>query len=186
MAPTRPAPITEYRELLLEAANTGVGHISSGVPSQDGVAEYSSDVGNGNKVMPMAVFESAPPREALELVDHFRATLWASSTTSNADVFVALHVIDGDREVSYCTYEPGSPFVPGEVFKIDVEIMPATGRVQRGNWLRIKNLAGGPCMSAGWEREYDASYHAGVINRILTGTSFPSSIAIPVVPRQDL
>ncbi|EHK22509.1 uncharacterized protein TRIVIDRAFT_212891 [Trichoderma virens Gv29-8] len=58
--------------------------------------------------MPMAVFESAPPREALELVDHFRATLWASSTTSNADVFVALHVIDGDREVSYCTYEPGS------------------------------------------------------------------------------
>ncbi|UKZ74113.1 hypothetical protein TrVFT333_001772 [Trichoderma virens FT-333] len=78
-------------------------------------------------------------------------------------------------------------FVPGEVVKIDVEIMPAAGRVQRGNRLRIEiSLVEGPGCPPGWEREYDASYHAGATNRIPTGTSFPSSITVPVVPREDL
>ncbi|PTB60591.1 hypothetical protein M431DRAFT_477055 [Trichoderma harzianum CBS 226.95] len=168
-------------------------------------------------------FESAPLEEALELVGHFRATLWVSSTTSDADVFVALRVMDGEREVPYRTYETGSaapltwgclkvsrrvtdperstterpwhthrredarPLVPGGVVKIDVEIMPATGRVLKGHRLRVEispvEALGCP---PGWEREYDASYHAGATNRILTGVSFPSSITIPVVPREDL
>ncbi|KAL5088200.1 hypothetical protein Trisim1_006871 [Trichoderma cf. simile WF8] len=222
-ASTWPVPKTEYRELFLGATSAGVGHISTRAPSQEGVAEYSADVEDGNNAMPMAVFESAPLEEDLELVGHFRATLWVSSTTSDADVFVALRVMDGGREVPYRTYETGStapltwgclkvsrratnpqrstverpwhthqredaqPLVPGEVVKIDVEIMPATGRVLKGHRLHVEiSPVEGPGCPPGWEREYDASYHAGATNRILTGPSFPSSITIPVVPREDL
>ncbi|UKZ74114.1 hypothetical protein TrVFT333_001773 [Trichoderma virens FT-333] len=53
----------------------------------------ASAVGSRNA---MAVLESAPGEEDLELVGHFWATLWVSSTTSDADVFVALRVMDGD------------------------------------------------------------------------------------------
>ncbi|KAL6698444.1 Alpha/Beta hydrolase protein [Trichoderma pleuroticola] len=134
-ASTWPVPNTEYRELFLEATNAGVGHISTRAPSQEEVAEYSAD-------------------QDVELVGHFRAMLWVSSTTSDADVFVALRVMDGEREIPYRTYDtvsaapltwdasntterPWHPhrredaqlLVPGEVAKIDVEIMPATGRV---------------------------------------------------------
>ncbi|KAL7947739.1 Alpha/Beta hydrolase protein [Trichoderma barbatum] len=218
-------PTVRARELFLEAANGGVGHISARVPSQKRVAEYSADVGDRDetKAMQMAVFESAPLEEELDLVGHFRATLWVSSTTSDADVFVALRVMDCEREVPYRTYETESaapltwgclkvsrratdparstkerpwhthrrkdvqPLIPGEVVKIDVEIMPATGRLQKGHRLRIEmSPAEGPGCPPGWEREYDASYHKGAANRILTGASFPSSITIPVVPRQDL
>lgn len=65
--------------------------------------------------------------------------------------------------------------------------MPATGRVLKGHRLRVENSpVEGPGCPPGWEREYDASYHAGATNRLLTGASFPSSITIPVVPREDL
>ncbi|KAF3068545.1 hypothetical protein CFAM422_007711 [Trichoderma lentiforme] len=222
-ASTWPVPSTEYRELFLDATNAGVGHTSTRAPSREGVAEYSADVEDGNKAMPMVVFESAPLEEDIGLVGHFRATLWVSSTTSDTDVFVALLVMDGEREVPYRTYETGSaapltwgclkvsrratdperstterpwhthrredaqPLVPGEVVKIDVEIMPATGRVLKGHRLRVEiSPVEDPGCPPGWEREYDASYHAGATNRILTGASFPSSITIPVVPHEDL
>ncbi|QYS93352.1 PepX_C domain-containing protein [Trichoderma simmonsii] len=222
-ASTWPVPNTEYRELFLGATNASIGHISTRAPSQEGVAEYSADIEDGNKAILMAVFESAPLEEDLELVGHFRATLWVSSTTSDADVFVALRVMDGEREAPYRTYETKSAapltwgclkvsrratdperstaerpwhthrredaqsLVLGEVVKIEVEIMPATGRVLKGHRLRVEiSPVEGPGCPPGWEREYDASYHAGATNRILTGASFPSSITIPVVPREDL
>ncbi|PNP49576.1 hypothetical protein THARTR1_09898 [Trichoderma harzianum] len=104
-ASTWPVPNTEYRELFLEATNAGVGHISTRAPSQEEVAEYSADVEDGDKAMPMAAFESAPLEQDVELVGHYRAMLWVSSTTSDADVCVALRIMDGEREIPYRTYD---------------------------------------------------------------------------------
>ncbi|KAL6830102.1 Alpha/Beta hydrolase protein [Trichoderma camerunense] len=200
------------RMLFLDGTNADIGHISTRAPSQEGVAEYSADF-----------LSQLRWKETSNLVGHFRATLWVSSTTSDADVFVALRVMDGEREVPYRTYETGSAapltwgclkvsrratdperstaerpwhthrredaqsLVPGEVVKIEVEIMPATGRVLKGHRLRVEiSPVEGPGCPPGWEREYDASYHAGATNRLLTGASFPSSITIPVVPREGL
>ncbi|ETI21747.1 hypothetical protein G647_05816 [Cladophialophora carrionii CBS 160.54] len=221
-ASTWPLPDTEYRELFLEAgSNASGGQISARLPDQKGIVEYSADVQDWAKPLPMAVFESAPLDEELELVGHFRATLWVSSTSADADVFVAVRVMDGEREVLYRTRETGSvspltwgclkvsrratdptlstqerpwhthrredaqPLVPDEVVRIDVEIMPATGRVQKGHRLRIEiSPVEGPGRVLGRERAYDESYHRGAMNRVYTGGVTPSSITIPVVPRQ--
>ncbi|RFU77025.1 hypothetical protein TARUN_5204 [Trichoderma arundinaceum] len=183
-----PLPNTEHREMFLEAGvDTGVGHMSARLPGQKkGVVEYSADVQAGAKKLPMAVFESAPLDEELELVGHFRATLWVSSTTSDADIFVALRVMDGERPWHAHRHGDAQPLVPDEVVKIDVEIMPATGRVQKGYRPRVEiSPAEGPGYPPGWERDYEASYPRSATNRIFTGASFPGSIALPVVPHQN-
>jgi predicted acyl esterase len=56
----------------------------------------------------MAVFESAPLDEDVELAGHFRATLWVSSTSPDADFYVALRVMDGEREILYQTRDAAS------------------------------------------------------------------------------
>jgi predicted acyl esterase len=221
-ATTWPVPGTEYRELFLGAPGaSSPGRITSAPAPRTGYGEYSADVHNSAPELPMAVFESAPLDEDIELAGHFRATLWVASTSSDADLFVALRVMDGDREVPYQTRdpEPGAPLtwgclkvshraldpvrttterpwhthrradaealLPGEVVKAEVEMMPATGRIPAGRRLRIEiSPAEGRGAVPGFERDYDESYHRGAVNRIATGGPYPSSITIPVVPRQ--
>jgi predicted acyl esterase len=221
-APTWPLPGTDYRELFLDVGDGGsIGRLTARSPRQKQAAEYSADVQGPAKDLPMAVFESAPLDEDLELAGHFRATLWVASTSSDADVFVALRVIDGEREVPYRTREPGSvaPLTwgclkvshraidptrstserpwhthrredalllsPDEVVKVDVELMPATGRIPAGRRLRIEiSPVEGRGGIPGWERAYDESYHRDAVNPVFTGGLSPSSITIPVVPRQ--
>ncbi|SPO06596.1 uncharacterized protein DNG_09286 [Cephalotrichum gorgonifer] len=220
-ATTWPVPGTDYRELFLAAGDGGsTGGVVPRPPEAAGVAEYSADVPDLSKDSPMAVFESAPLPEELELTGHFRATLWVSSSASDADVYVALRVMDGDREVLYRTRETGSlapltwgclkvshravdpnlstperpwrthrredaqPLIPGEVVRVEVELMPATGRIPAGRRLRVEiSPTEGRGRIPGWERSYDESYHRGALNRIHTGGVWPSSVTIPVVPR---
>lgn len=49
----------------------------------------------------LAVFTSEPLEEPLELTGHFCATIWMSSSSTDADIFVAIRVVDGSREVQY-------------------------------------------------------------------------------------
>jgi predicted acyl esterase len=72
------------------------------------VAEYSADVRASAPELPMAVFESAPFGENIELAGHFRASLWVSSTSEDADLYVALRVMDGEKEILYQTRDPQS------------------------------------------------------------------------------
>ncbi|KAL7904279.1 Alpha/Beta hydrolase protein [Trichoderma velutinum] len=107
-ATTWPLPNTEYRELFLNANSaTTIGNITAHVPLQEGQFTYSADV-QAAKDLPMAVFESGPLTESLELAGHFRATLWVASTSADADVFVAIRVLEGDKEVHYQTRAPGT------------------------------------------------------------------------------
>lgn len=107
-AATWPLPDTEYRELFLNANGvTNIGTIAADAPVQQGHIAYSADV-KAAKHLPMAVFESGPLPETLELAGHFRATLWVASTTADADIFVAIRVMEGDREVQYQTRAPGT------------------------------------------------------------------------------
>ncbi|KAL5085111.1 hypothetical protein Trisim1_010899 [Trichoderma cf. simile WF8] len=107
-ATTWPLPNTEYRELFLDASGaTTVGKITTRLPLQQGQFTYSADV-QAAKDLPMAIFESDPLTESLELAGHFRATLWVASTATDADVFVAIRVLDGEEEVYYQTRAPGT------------------------------------------------------------------------------
>jgi predicted acyl esterase len=77
------------------------------------------------------------------------------------------------------------PLLPDEVAKVEVEMMAATGRVRAGHRLRIEiSPAEGRGANPEWKRGYDDAYHRGAVNRLFTGGAFPSSITIPVVPRQ--
>ena len=49
----------------------------------------------------MAVSDTVPPVQDFEEQGTSKATLWVSSKTLGADVWIALRVIDGDREVPY-------------------------------------------------------------------------------------
>ncbi|MFF4442590.1 CocE/NonD family hydrolase [Streptomyces sp. NPDC001621] len=220
-AATWPVPGTEYRRLYLDSRN-GYGHgtVTPQLPQRMGTAEYSADVRAAAAGLPMAVFESAPFDEDIELAGHFRATLWVASTSADADFFVTLRVMDGEREVTYQTRDPESvapltwgclkashrvldperstterpwhthrredalPLLPGEVVKLDVEMMAATGRIAAGHHLRIEISPAEVGANPDWERDYDDSYHQGAANRVFTGRLFPSSITLPVVPRQ--
>jgi hypothetical protein len=106
---TWPLPGTEYRELFLAAATArGPGGITPRPPADSEAAVYSADVRASAPELPMAVFESAPLEEDIELAGHFRATVWVSSTSADADLYVALRVMDGEREVTYQTRDPKS------------------------------------------------------------------------------
>ncbi|KAK4062323.1 hypothetical protein Trihar35433_9144 [Trichoderma harzianum] len=107
-ATTWPLPNTKYRELFLNANGAmTVGEITTHLPLQQGKFTYSADV-QAAKDLPMAIFESDPLTESLELAGHFRATLWVASTSADADVFVAIRVMRGDKEVHYQTRAPGT------------------------------------------------------------------------------
>ncbi|MDB4966271.1 MAG: hydrolase [Myxococcales bacterium] len=217
--PTWPVPGTEYRRLFLDAGEArNQGSIRSRPPGRIQAVEYSADVRASAPELPMAVFESAPLEEDIELAGHFRATLWVSSTSNDADLYVVLRVMNGDKEVPYQTHdpEPGAPLtwgclkvshraldperstaerpwhthrrddarplLEGDVVKVEVEMMAATGRIAAGHRMRVEiSPAQGGGANPVWERAYDDSYHRGSVNRVFTGGALPSSITIPVV-----
>ncbi|WP_327119416.1 CocE/NonD family hydrolase [Streptomyces sp. NBC_01341] len=107
-----PVPGTEYRKLFLDAgADGGVGGVTAEPSAHIAVAEYSADVRASEPDLPMAVFETAPFDTDVELAGHFRATVWVASTSSDADLYVSVRVMDGDREVPFGTHEP-NPAAP--------------------------------------------------------------------------
>jgi predicted acyl esterase len=216
-----PVPGTEYRNLFLDAGREGgPGGVADEPPARIAAAEYSADV-RASANLPMAVFETAPFDTDLELAGHFRASLWVASTSSDADLFVSLRVLDGDREVPYGTHEPNplapltwgclkvsrraldpvrsteerpwhthrredaQPLAPGDVVKVEVELLPATARIPAGRRLRIEiSPAEKEGSVSAWARAYDESYHRGAVNRVFTGGPLPSSVTLPVIPRQ--
>ncbi|KAJ6185906.1 hypothetical protein N7519_007207 [Penicillium mononematosum] len=100
---------TEYRKFFLDASGENPGGRLSDVPPRDkGVSIYSADVGGPVEDVALAVFDPEPLKEDIKLAGHFRASLWVSSSSTDADVFVAVRVFDGEREVQYRTREPGS------------------------------------------------------------------------------
>jgi len=104
-----PVPGTEYRKLFLDAGSPHAQEsITPHSPVHIEVAEYSADVRASAPELPMAVFESAPLDEDIELAGHFRASLWVSSTSEDADLYVALRVMDGEKEILYQTRDPQS------------------------------------------------------------------------------
>ncbi|WP_143030263.1 CocE/NonD family hydrolase [Pseudonocardia oroxyli] len=98
---------TAYQELFLDGSDGSAGW---GAPQVDALIQYSAEV-NGAEPRPGAYFYTEPLDEDLDLIGHFTANLFVSSSTSDADVYVALRVFDGEEEVHYGTREE-SPRAP--------------------------------------------------------------------------
>jgi predicted acyl esterase len=77
---------------------------------------------------------------------------------------------------------------PGEVVPIDVELMPATGRIPAGARFVLDVEAvegrGGFINAQGAQaaRAYDERYHRGALNTVHTGPDHPSVVRLPVMP----
>lgn len=105
-----PVPNTRYFDFFLDARGSNkVGRLDTVQPKSEFFIEYSSDTEPTNHAnAPMAAFVSAPFDKDVDFAGHFKATLWVTSTTSDADVYVSLRVLDGEREVPYRTIEPAT------------------------------------------------------------------------------
>jgi predicted acyl esterase len=218
-----PVPGTEYQSFFLGArSDDEIGVLANEASEPILFAEYSADAVASAPAIPMAVFESAPLETDLELGGHFRANIWISSTSADADLYVSLRVMNDNGEVSYHTRGPangapltwgclkvshraldpersrperpwhthrrqdGLPLTPGDVVKVELELLPATARVAAGSRLRVEMspVQGGGAIP-GWGRDYDDSYHRGACNRVFTGGPFASSIQLPVIPKKQ-
>ena len=73
-----------------------------------------------------------------------------------------------------------APLQSGEIVPIEIGLNPSTALIRKGCRLRVDVQ---PYAPAGVPvRAYDASYHAGAVNRIYTGPQHPSYLQLPIVP----
>jgi len=74
-----------------------------------------------------------------------------------------------------------APLQGGEIVPVEVEIIPNTGLVRKGQRIRL-DIQAFTGFGHGMRHEYDASYHDGAQNTIYTGPEHPSYVQLPVVP----
>ncbi|MFK0170975.1 CocE/NonD family hydrolase [Streptomyces sp. NPDC090306] len=150
---------------------------------------------------PGATFVSEPLTEDVVLAGRGKARLWVSGTSDDMDVHVTVRVLDEqNREVDF----GGSPTVSGVVPQplatgwlkvpnpgpdrerptaVEVEIPPHTGRVRRGQRIRVdvQPRAGGRAVP-GTALSDDPTGGAGARTTLHTGPAHPSHVCLPVVP----
>jgi predicted acyl esterase len=74
-----------------------------------------------------------------------------------------------------------APLRDGEVVAVEVEVVPSTGLIRKGNRLRL-DVQPHTGVGHGMRHAYDATYHNGAENMIYTGPDHPSYVQLPVVP----
>ncbi len=74
-----------------------------------------------------------------------------------------------------------APLHDGEIVPVEVEIIPNTGLIRKGQRLRV-DIQPYTGAGHGMRHAYDRTYHDGAQNMIFTGPEYPSYVQLPVVP----
>lgn len=74
-----------------------------------------------------------------------------------------------------------APLHGGEIVPVEVEIIPNTGLIRKGQRLRV-DIQPYTGAGHGMRHAYDSTYHDGAQNTIFTGAQYPSYVQLPVVP----
>jgi hypothetical protein len=74
-----------------------------------------------------------------------------------------------------------APLSEGEVVSVEVEIIPSTGLIRKGQRVRL-DIEPYTGFAHGNRHTYDGSYHDGAQNTIYTGPRWPSYLQLPIVP----
>ncbi len=74
-----------------------------------------------------------------------------------------------------------APLHDGEIVPVEVEIIPNTGLIRKGQRLRV-DIQPYTGAGHGMRHAYDRTYHDGARNTIFTGPDYPSYVQLPVVP----
>ncbi len=78
-----------------------------------------------------------------------------------------------------------APLIPGEVVRVEVEIVPTTGLIRKGHRIRV-DVEPFTGIGHGNRHGYDPSYHDGAFNTLHTGPDHPSYLQLPVIPAGDI
>ena len=78
-----------------------------------------------------------------------------------------------------------APLNPGEVVRVEVEIVPTTGLIRKGHRIRV-DVEPFTGIGHGNRHGYDPSYHDGAFNTLHTGPDHPSYLQLPVIPAGDI
>lgn len=95
-------------------------------------------------------------------------------------------VLDVDRSTEYSpkhTHRVAdyAPLAGGEVVFVEIELIPNTGLIRRGQRLRI-DIQPYDGVAHGMHHAYDPSYHDGATNVVYTGPDHQSYVQLPVIP----
>ncbi len=155
-------------------------------PVERGVIEDRADV---------IVYTSAPQTEALLIAGNPRAELWVSVDAKDADYAVKLvdvwpngasyPVAEGVLRLTHRdTDAKASPVVPGEVYRITVDLGHTALLLSRGHSLRVE-------VAGSYFPAYDRNSHTGegpfstterkAMQRVYHGLGRPSRVVIPVI-----
>jgi predicted acyl esterase len=73
------------------------------------------------------------------------------------------------------------PLSPGEIFPVEIEIIPNTALIRKGHRIRV-DIQPFDGFGHGTRHAYDAAHHDGIQYAIHTGPAHPSFIQLPIVP----
>ncbi|MFE6933516.1 CocE/NonD family hydrolase [Streptomyces sp. NPDC057699] len=100
---------------------------------------------------------------------------------------VSHRTLDTERSTTYTPKHTHlkrdhAPLRDGEVVPVEIELIPSTGLIRKGQRLRI-DIQPYDGVAHGMHHAYDATYHDGATNAIHTGPSHVSYVQLPIVPR---
>ncbi|HEY4832638.1 MAG TPA: CocE/NonD family hydrolase C-terminal non-catalytic domain-containing protein, partial [Waddliaceae bacterium] len=159
------------------------------------------------------IFFTPPFMENTEITGPIRLKLWVSSTTDAVDLFVIIKKFDSNKKeivevstsikwvpISACKQDPvdNKPYqplqihdqifrlTPGEIFPVEVEILPSAMVFEAGTILAVvvgaKDDATTDTSSHKDRADQAPASSVPAINTIWTGSNYDSSVLLPVIP----
>lgn len=95
-------------------------------------------------------------------------------------------VLDPERSTSYSpkhTHREAdySPLQGGEVVALDIELIPNTGLIRKGQRIRV-DIQPYDGVAHGMHHAYDPGYHDGATNAVYTGPTRLGYVQLPIIP----
>jgi len=184
-------------------ASENDGTLSEAPPEKMGETVYDVSPGSFMKSVlagkPVITFVTEPIKEPMEVTGPIKLVLWVSASTSEMDIYATLqdmgpkgmvdHITQGWLKVSHRKLDlerttPWRPFHshdeiqkldPGEVVKVEVEVLPTSHVFKKGHRVRLDISPYGP-------NHYPGSFDKLGQNIIYTGGDRSSYLQLPLIP----
>ena len=198
-----PLTRTEWREYFLTGLTAAEGLAAE--VGTDGQATYTYDPTSmaAYRGEPRLVYRSEPFERETESTGPLALTLWASSTATDTDWFIAVSdegpsgavrgLTNGwlrasHRELVPDRSEPWQPFhphlradllTPGEAYEFAIEVWPTSNVFRAGHRLRLEIAS---CDDQAHLGDCHTACALPAVNTILHGAAHPSRLLVPIIP----
>jgi predicted acyl esterase len=200
-----PLARTQWREFFLAGDGSSSPRKLADSAGRDGEVTYNYDPSTYEAYMggPKLVYRSEPLGQDMEVTGPLVLHLWASSTATDTDWYVAFddespdgqvrkltlgwlkashRELDPSRSKPWRPFHPhlkADPLVPGKAHEFAIEVWPTSNLFQAGHRLRLE-------VASCDDQSNISSHHQLFIkpakNTVLEGRKYPSRLIVPVVP----